>query len=53
VVHGVPVVSPAQVGRYRGALCVAAVGQPGARDEVRAALEAAGWEELEDFVAVA
>jgi len=53
VVHGAPVVAPAEVGRFRGALAVAAVGSPGARDEIRAALTAAGWREGADFVAVA
>lgn len=53
VIHGAPVVSPEAVGAYRGALCVAAVGQPGARVEIRRALRSLGWRELEDFVAVA
>ncbi|MBI4519936.1 MAG: glycosyltransferase [Gemmatimonadetes bacterium] len=52
-IHGAPVLSPSGVGRYRGALVLAAVAQPGARDEVRAALTAAGFVELQDFVAVA
>jgi glycosyltransferase involved in cell wall biosynthesis len=53
VVHGAPVVPPARVNDFRGAFCVAAVGQPGARAEIRAALEALGWRETLDFVAVA
>ncbi len=52
-IHGVPVVPPDRIDHFRGALCVAAVGQPGARVEIRAALQDAGWRELVDFVAVA
>ncbi len=52
-VHGAPVVAPAEIGRFRGALARAAVGAPGARDEIRSALAAAGWREGDDFVAVA
>nr|PZN89989.1 MAG: glycosyl transferase family 2 [bacterium] len=52
-IYGAPVVSPAQIHRFRGALALAAVGSPGARDEIRAALTAAGWREGADFVAVA
>jgi FlaA1/EpsC-like NDP-sugar epimerase len=52
-IGGVRVVAPDQIERFRGALCVAAVGQPGARDEIRAALAAMGWEEGREFVAVA
>ncbi len=52
-VHGVPVIPPEDVDRVRGSFCVAAVGQEGVRQEIREALEAAGWRELRDFVAVA
>ena len=52
-IHGAPVVAPDGIGAFEGALCVAAVGQRGARQEIRAALEAAGWREMEDYVAVA
>lgn len=52
-IHGAPVVEPAAVATFRGAFCVAAVGQEGARAEIRAALGAAGWREMEDFCAVA
>lgn len=52
-IHGAPVVAPAGIQAFRGALCVAAVGQRGAREEIRAALQAAGWREMEEFVAVA
>lgn len=52
-VHGVPVIPPEDVERFRGSFCVAAVGQEGAREEIREALEGRGWRELVDFVAVA
>jgi glycosyltransferase involved in cell wall biosynthesis len=52
-IHGAPVVPPGEIGRFRGALALAAVGQPGARAEIRAALDAAGWAEGRDYVAVA
>jgi hypothetical protein len=52
-IHGAPVVPPEGVERFRGALCVAAVGQPGARAEIRRTLSALGWSEMVDFVAVA
>lgn len=53
VIHGAPVIAPDRIGRYRGSLVVAAVGQPGARAEIRAALRRAGWCEGVDFIAVA
>jgi len=52
-IWGAPVIPPQGVADYRGAFCVAAVGQPGARAEIRAALAELGWEEEKDFVAVA
>jgi glycosyltransferase involved in cell wall biosynthesis len=52
-IHGAPVVSPDGVGAYRGSLCVAAVGQDGAREEIRGELSARGWREMTDFCAVA
>jgi len=52
-IHGAPVVTPGEVEDLRRAFFVAAVGQPGAREEIREALRAAGLEEGEDFVAVA
>jgi hypothetical protein len=52
-VHGVPVIPPEDVERFRGSFCVAAVGQEGARQEIREALEGGGWRELVDFAAVA
>ncbi|HEX9708997.1 MAG TPA: glycosyl transferase family 2, partial [Candidatus Thermoplasmatota archaeon] len=52
-VYGAPVVAPDGVDDYRSALCVAAVGRPGAREDVREALRTRGWMEMRDFVAVA
>jgi glycosyltransferase involved in cell wall biosynthesis len=58
-IHGAPVVAPEQVGRFagpgsaHGALVLAAVGQPGARQEIRDACRDLGLVEGEDFVAVA
>jgi hypothetical protein len=52
-IHGAPVIPPSEVNRYRECFSVAAVGQVGAREQIRAALESAGWKELNDFVAVA
>jgi cellulose synthase/poly-beta-1,6-N-acetylglucosamine synthase-like glycosyltransferase len=53
VVHGAPVFSPDRINDLRGCFCLAAVGQPGARGEIRVALQEAGWKEIRDFVAVA
>jgi len=52
-IHGAPVIDPDGVDRYRDAYALAAVGQEGARKEIREALRARGWEELKDFRAVA
>lgn len=52
-IHGAPVVAPDGVERFRGSLCVAAVGQRGARAEIRAALDGLGWREMVEYVAVA
>jgi hypothetical protein len=52
-IHGAPVVPPNEIDAFRGALALAAVGQAGARAEIRAALDAAGWREGVDYVAVA
>jgi hypothetical protein len=52
-IHGAPVIAPEQVGAYRDALVLAAVGQPGARAEIRAALDGQGWVEGREYVAVA
>ncbi|MDX1623660.1 MAG: glycosyltransferase [Gemmatimonadota bacterium] len=52
-IHGAEVVGPDGIDRFRGSFCVAAVGQAGAREEIRVALRAAGWREMDEFVAVA
>ena len=52
-IRGAPVLAPAGIQDHRDAFCVAAVGQPGAREEIRASLAALGWREGADFVAVA
>ncbi len=52
-IYGARVVAPDAIPRFRGALCLAAVAQPGARSEIRAALDAAGWLEMKDYAAVA
>jgi GT2 family glycosyltransferase len=52
-IHGAPVIHPSGIDEYRDGFSVAAVGQEGARRQIRAELESAGWEEVTDFVAVA
>ena len=52
-IRGAPVLSPADIQEHRDAFCVAAVGQLGAREEIRAALADLGWRDGTDFVAVA
>ena len=52
-IHSAPVILPSEIAAYRGAFCVAAVGQPGARARIRASLTQLGWEEGRHFVAVA
>ena len=52
-IHGAPVIPPSEVNRYRDSFSVAAVGQEGAREQIRVELESAGWKEVTDFVAVA
>ncbi|HEX6940542.1 MAG TPA: glycosyltransferase [Longimicrobiales bacterium] len=52
-IYDVPVVSPGEVARFREALVLAAVGRPGAREEIRAELTRLGRVEMEDFCAVA
>jgi glycosyltransferase involved in cell wall biosynthesis len=52
-IHGVPVIAPTEIDAYRGNFCVAAVGSPGAREDIRAELETAGWREVEEWCAVA
>jgi 2-polyprenyl-6-methoxyphenol hydroxylase-like FAD-dependent oxidoreductase len=53
VIHGAEVVAPDGLEPFRGTFAVGAVALPGAREEIRAALREAGWEEGHDFVAVA
>ncbi len=52
-IHGAPVIEPDEVDRYRDALALAAVGQEGARAEIRAELLGRGWVEMQDFCAIA
>lgn len=52
-IHGALVVGPDGVARFVGCFCVAAVGQEGAREQIREALRSAGWREMHDFCAVA
>ncbi len=52
-IHDVRVIAPTEINTYRGAFCVAAVGSQGAREEIRAALSAADWREVDDWCAVA
>ena len=52
-IHGAPVVDTATGLALRGALHLAAVGQPGVRAQLRAILTGGGLREMRDFVAVA
>lgn len=52
VIHGAPVVAVAEAGGFPGALHLAAVGQRGARDRIRAAAAAQGLVDGVDLVAV-
>ncbi len=52
-IHGAPVVAAEDAGRYSEALHLGAVAQPGARAEIRDALGALGFTELEHFAMVA
>jgi glycosyltransferase involved in cell wall biosynthesis len=54
VIYGAPVLSQPEAFQLRGqAFGLAAVGQSGARDEIRAAMAAAGWIETVDFCCAA
>jgi hypothetical protein len=53
VIHQAPVIAPDGLESYRGCYVVAAVGQANAREEIRAALRGARWEEVGEFCAVA
>lgn len=52
-IHDAPVVRPADVPLFPGALVLGAVGSPGARAEIRREARRLGLRELKDFVAVA
>lgn len=52
-IHGALVVDAVRGLQIRDVLHLGAVGQPGARDRIRAELRQAGLEELRDFVAIA
>ncbi len=52
-IHGAPVIAPEGIDRFRGAFVVGAVGSPGARADIRAALDERGWREGMDYCAVA
>ena len=52
-IHGVPVVPVPQATAWPGALHLAAVGQPGAREQIRSEAGHLGLSEGRDFVAVA
>ncbi len=52
-IHGAPVVSAEDAGAYPDALHLAAVGQPGARGEIRARFRALEFVEMRDATAVA
>ncbi|MDH3208077.1 MAG: glycosyltransferase [Gemmatimonadota bacterium] len=52
-VYGATVLEAQEGAALSGALHLAAVGQPGARDQIRDRLRDAGLTELEDFVAIA
>jgi cellulose synthase/poly-beta-1,6-N-acetylglucosamine synthase-like glycosyltransferase len=51
-IHGVRVFSPREAGRFKDDFHLAAVAQPGAREEIRGTLARLGMVELNDFVAV-
>jgi cellulose synthase/poly-beta-1,6-N-acetylglucosamine synthase-like glycosyltransferase len=52
-IHGVPVLDTRAGLSMEGALHLCAVGQPGARETLRALLEGSGMEESRDFIAIA
>jgi hypothetical protein len=52
-IHGAPVLGTDEGVGIEGVLHLAAVGQEGARDQIRDTLRNAGRTELEDFVAIA
>lgn len=52
-IQNVPVISPKDLATCRGAYVLAAVAGPMPRAEIRAALDSAGWKEIEQYCAVA
>jgi glycosyltransferase involved in cell wall biosynthesis len=52
-IHGAPVLEQTDIGEYRDAYFLAAVGSPEARGEIRDYLSRAGLREIADFCAVA
>jgi hypothetical protein len=52
-VRGAPVIAAGEVARARGLPLLVAVGAPGARELIRAALAAEGFEELREYWCVA
>ena len=52
-IHGARVIAPEAVDAYRHGLVLGAVGAPGGRAAIRAALVERGWTELVDYVMVA
>ena len=53
VTYGAPVIHPERINDYRGAFVLAAVAGEVARAEIRVSLDAAGWIEGEEYLAVA
>ncbi len=52
-IHGAPVIEPSDIGQYRDAYFLAAVGSLESRGEIRTYLSQTGLREIEDFCAVA
>jgi hypothetical protein len=52
-IHGAPVLAPGEIEEHADAYVLAAVGQEGARDEIREVLRSSGRKETRDFRAVA
>ena len=52
-IHGADVIAPERLGTLRGRPVVVSVARPGPRAEIRAALDAMGFVELQDYVCAA
>jgi glycosyltransferase involved in cell wall biosynthesis len=52
-IHGVKVVAPEDAGRFQEEFHLAAVAQPGGREEIREDLRGLGLKEIDDFLAMA